>query len=244
VTLGACPGATLFVGGFAIERSAYCAPLDVYFGDSTEPERIMLPFGGVDCRDGTILLAKPDPGPAPDVTGMTLRLARLAIRMTHLIPAVDSGDPFEPGAIVWRQEPNDGATYEPGTVVGLGTCQAADHVVATYEDWMGPEGVAFSDAWMVPFLKDRVPRAFYYFFVSARVIGGPGDGRIATWLLPPWAQQDNGFNTPHVSLVVNDVAQELGFGDHRFDAADYGAEDWRDLEGAIGSQQCVEASTA
>ncbi len=26
VTLGACPGATLFVGGFAIERSAYCAP--------------------------------------------------------------------------------------------------------------------------------------------------------------------------------------------------------------------------
>ena len=80
--------------------------------------------------------------------------------------------------------------------------------------------------------------------VAGTVIGGPGDGRIATWLLPPWAQQDDGFNTPHVSLVVNDVAQELGFGDHRFDAADYGAEDWRDLEGALGSQQCVEDPTA
>ncbi|MGZ8785457.1 MAG: hypothetical protein ACXW1Y_07840, partial [Acidimicrobiia bacterium] len=80
VTLRACDQyPTAFIGGF-ITAKQYCAPLDLYFRDSTEPERIILPFGGVDCPDGSFPVAKPELGPVPDVVGSTLRDARLAIR--------------------------------------------------------------------------------------------------------------------------------------------------------------------
>ena len=103
VTLSACEGtATAFRGGF-VTTEDYCAPLDVHFGDGNEPERVFLSFGVADCPDGTTPLAKPEPGPVPDGVGSTLREARLAIRLTALVPSVNEGDPIDPEGMVWAR---------------------------------------------------------------------------------------------------------------------------------------------
>ena len=241
VTLRACDGyQTAFLGGFATTKQ-YCAPLDLYFGDNTEPERIFLPFGGVDCPDGTTPLAKPEVGPVPDVTGSTLRDARLAIRLADLAPSVSDGDPIDPEGMVWGQEPGDGGTYQPGTIIGLRTCQPADHVVATYQERIEGTGVIFSDAWMAPSLDNTLES---WYFVSALVTGGPTDGQIATWALPgfgPGAGVDS-ENTPNLSFPANEVSQGFNFGDRRFTPGQYGVDDWLDLDGAIASQRCVSLS--
>jgi hypothetical protein len=241
VTLRACDGyQTAFLGGFATIKQ-YCAPLDVYFGDSTEPERIFLPFGGVDCPDGSLPLAKPELAPVPDVVGSTLRDARLAIRLADLVPMVSGGDPIDPEGMVWGQEPGHEGTYQPGTIIGLRTCQPADHVVATYQARLEETGVTLSGGWMAPSLGNNLES---WFFVSALVTGGPTDGEIATWALPgfgPSAGVDS-ENTPNLSFPANEVSQGFNFGDRRFTPEQYGVDDWLDLDGAVASQRCVSLS--
>lgn len=80
VTLRGCDGAPrVFRGGFVTERE-YCAPLDVYFGEDPDPVRITVSTSP-DCGFVADLLARPETGPVPDVTGLILREARLAIRL-------------------------------------------------------------------------------------------------------------------------------------------------------------------
>lgn len=245
VTLQACDGyPTVFAGGFVTEQS-YCAPLDVYFGDSTERERVFLPFGSVNCPEGTTPPINPEPGPVPDVTGLTLREARLAIRLAALVPSVNTRDHIDPEGMVWAQEPGDGGTYQPGMVIGLRTCQPADHVVATYQGRLDSDlprtEVTLSNGWMAPSLN---PSLESWYFVSALVSGGPADGQIATWVLPPWVAPDDPANTPSISFPVNDASRSLNFGDSRFNAENYGADDPLDLDGAIATQRCVALSQA
>jgi hypothetical protein len=83
-----------------------------------------------------------------------------------------------------------------------------------------------------------------WYFVSALVSGGPADGQIATWVLPPWVAPDDPANTPSISFPVNDASRSLNFGDSRFNAENYGADDPLDLDGAIATQRCVALSQA
>ncbi len=239
VTLEACDATfpTAFAGGMA-SKQEYCAPLDVFFGDDPEPERIILPIGQVECSAGTIPLAFPELGPVPDVTGMSVRDARLAIRKAALFPSVNPGDSIEPGGRVWGQKPGPGETPPEGSVIGLRTCQPADDVAATYQGRLEGTGVTLSEAWMAP-LHDNNFESWY--FVSALVSGGPTDGQVATWALPgftPGVTVDS-TNTPSLSFPVNEVSQSFNFGDRRFTPEDYGVSDWLDLDGAIASQRCV-----
>ena len=96
VTLRACRDhATWFTVRF-VTSEAYCAPLDLYFQGQRDPVRVVLPFGGVDCTRQSAALLRPSPGPLPDVTGMTLREAWLAIRLVGLKPGVTYDDPPVP----------------------------------------------------------------------------------------------------------------------------------------------------
>ena len=239
VTLRACGATTLFEGGFVTTSRNYCAPLDVYFGDSSEPVRIILPFDGVACPDGSMALVAAEPGPLPDVVGMSLREARLAIRLTDLFPSVNVGDPLEPTGIVWGQEPNDGAIYEPGAKVRLRTCRSAAEIESAFQSRFVGTGVMLSNAWMTPSHDQSLDS---WWFVSARVSGGASDGQIATWALPEYPGVADENNTPGLSIPANSVAELFGFGERRFTPEDYGVEDWLDFDGGIGSQRCVEAS--
>ena len=239
VTLRACDRYhTAFNGGFVAEKF-YCAPLDVFLGDSTEPERIILRLGVTDCPDGSTLLEKPELGPVPDVTGSILRDARLAIRLAALVPEVNDRDPIDPEGMVWSQEPNDGGTYQPQTIVGLRTCQPADHVIATYQERLARTGVALTAAWMAPALN---PSLESWYFVSALVSGGPTDGQTATWVLPSYVAPADPINTPNLSIPANEVSQGFDFGFQRATPEDYGVDDWFDLDGAAASQRCVSLS--
>ena len=85
--------------------------------------------------------ALPELGPVPDVTGLTVREARLAIRLAALVPVVNRGDPIDPSGMVWGQEPGAGQTPESGAAVGLRTCWPADQVVSLYQNRLEGTGV-------------------------------------------------------------------------------------------------------
>lgn len=231
VTLPGCQNrSSTFIGGF-VTSEAYCAPLDVYFADDPDPHRVMLPFGGLDCPEVSVTLKRPEPGPIPDIVGLTLRGARLAWRLVAADPVVNNGEPVGPDSMVWAQEPNSGATYEPGAVVGLRTCQPADEVVATYQERLDDIGVTLSAAWMAPV---QTPDFNSWWFISALVAGGDFDNGVATWGLPVFAG---------ALFPANAVAEGVSFGDGRITPEDFGLENWLDLGGAVASQRCVEAST-
>ncbi len=228
----------MFVGGFAATHDD-CAPLDLYFGDDPQPTQIVIALGIVDCPDGTTPVELPEPGPLPDVIGLTVRQARLAIRLVGLIPMAEAGDrAVDPDGIVYAQEPNDRLTYEPGTIIGLRACQQASHVVATYQLRLDGTGVTLSNGWMAP---SQTTNLDSWWFVSALVSGGPSDGRVATWALPSFGGVDP-VNTPGLSFPANEVSQGFDFGDRRFTPDDYGVADWVELDGALASQLCVEVS--
>ena len=247
VTLSACRDhATWFTGGF-ITSEAYCARLDLYFQGQRDPVRVVLPFGGVDCARQSAALLRPSPGPLPDVTGMTLREAWLAIRLVGLEPGVTYDDPLYPDGVVWAQEPNDGRAYDPGTVIGLRSCRSGDDLVAIYQQLIG-NGVRLSHGWI-----ERSQDVDWH-FISALVTGGSADGQIATWILPrfggatvlavglPFLVPANNAAT----LLVPETGEgDLMFGDLiGFTPQDYGVEDWLELDGAVGSRRCVEASAS
>jgi hypothetical protein len=239
VTLEACDARfpTVFVGGFAGAYNS-CAPLDVYFGNDPQPTRVIFSLGNVDCPDGPTPLELPEPGPVPDVIGLTVRQARTALRLVGLVPIAEDGDrAVDRDGIVFAQEPNDGRTYEPGTIIGMRTCRAANHVVATYQSRLEGTGVTLSNGWMAP-SGDKES----WWFVSALVSGGSNDGQVATWALPAFGGGVDSVNTPNLSFPANEVSQSFDFGDRRFTPDDYGVTDWLDLDGAIASQQCVTIS--
>lgn len=241
VTLRSCDGsASVFIGGFVSNRS-YCAPLAVYFGDSMEPHQVGLPFGDAPCPDEVDGFATAQSGPVPDVTGLPLREARLAIRLAGLDPVVNDGESDMPDSLVWAQEPDDGQTHAAGSVVGLRTCQSADPTIAAFQQRLdsmpGQDHPVLSHGWMTP-ASD--PGLEEWHFVSALITGGPSDGQIATWVLPPWIAPDDPLNTPGIAFFLNETAQNLGFGDSRFNPQAYGGETWTDFAGALESQRCVE----
>jgi hypothetical protein len=239
VTLRACElEPTTFVGGI-VAGTPYCAPLDVYVGDDPSPRRVALALDAVDCPDGPLALATPARAPAPDMVGRPLRRARLEIRLAGLSPEVERGDPMEPDSLVWAQEPNDGATYPKGTVVGLRTCRPAGEVLTTYRGRLNGTGVDLSRGWMAPSHDEQLES---WYFVSALVIGSASDRQVATWALPPWALPADALNTPSLSFPVNDVARGLGFGDSRFRPESFGVSGYADIDAAVASQQCVTAS--
>lgn len=239
VTLAACNASfpTVFAGGMVSEQD-YCAPLDIYLGDDPEPERVILPIGQAQCSAGTIALVFPELGPVPDVTGMSVRDARLAIRKAAFIPSVNPGDSLVPDGRVWGQEPSPGESPGEGSIIGLRTCRPADDVAATYQGRLEGTGVTLSEAWMAPLHDDYLES---WYFVSALVSGGSHDGQVATWAIPgftPGVTVDS-TNTPNLSFPANEVSQSFDFGDRRFTPEDYGVSDWLDLDGAIASQRCV-----
>lgn len=130
-------------------------------------------------------------------------------------------------------------TYEPGTIIGLRTCRAANHVVATYQSRLEGTGVTLSNGWMAPSPNTNLES---WWFVSALVSGGSSDGQVATWALPGFGGGVDAVNTPNLSFPANEVSQSFDFGDRRFTPDDYGVADWLDLDGAIASQQCVTIS--
>jgi hypothetical protein len=173
------------------------------------------------------------------MVGRPLRRARLEIRLAGLSPEVERGDPMEPDSLVWAQEPNDGATYPKGTVVGLRTCRPAGEVLTTYRGRLNGTGVDLSRGWMAPSHDEQLES---WYFVSALVIGSASDRQVATWALPPWALPADALNTPSLSFPVNDVARGLGFGDSRFRPESFGVSGYADIDAAVASQQCVTAS--
>lgn len=246
VTFRACRDhPALFVGGFNITED-YCAPLDVYFGDDPEPVRIILPFGGLDCPDGSVGLLRPEPGPVPGVLGLTIREARLAIRLAALVPEMSDGDPVYADGMVWAQEPGVGSTRELGTVVSLRTCRSGHAVVAVYQTFIEETGVTLSDGWVARSVDDVVS----WYFISAFVTGGPADGQVATWILPLSDGTPTSINAKPMSVPANAAAQAFTetigsrfvIGEQFFSPEDFGATDWMDFQAANVSQQCVAAS--
>ncbi|HAX82298.1 MAG TPA: hypothetical protein DCY40_07020 [Actinobacteria bacterium] len=119
-------------------------------------------------------------------------------------------------------------------------CQAADHVVATYQPRLGDD-VRLENAWMV---ESTDPSLEAWYFISATVVGGPLDGQIATWEFPAFGGTVDPVNTPHLSIPANEVAAAFDIGtdpvllDNVHPEA-YGFTSWSEVEGFELSQRCV-----
>jgi hypothetical protein len=115
-------------------------------------------------------------------------------------------------------------------------CEDATDVIAAFPDHLY-EGVVLESPWMV-LSRDAGLESWY--FVSARMIGGPHDRAIATWALPAFPGEADENNTPGLSIPINEPAASLGFGMRTLDPRDHGVDDWFQLDGALASQWCVE----
>ena len=125
----------------------------------------------------------------------------------------------------------------PPTTDVPGSCLPADREVAAYRARLAEPGVTLTDPTMV---RSGDPALESWYFVSARVVGGPHDGAIATWAIPGHTNGDTDLtDTADLSVPANDTANGFAFGDRRLSPAAYGASEWMDLDGAIASQRCV-----
>lgn len=123
------------------------------------------------------------------------------------------------------------------SLVVAASCRDAAHVEGTFTDRL-PDGVSLTTPRMV---RSRDAHLQPWYFVSARVVGGPFDGEIASWALPGFdgTSVDN-TNTPSLSVPINQAASSLGFGMTHLDPASYGMEDWLQIDGALASQACLQ----
>jgi hypothetical protein len=80
-----------------------------------------------------------------------------------------------------------------------------------------------------------------WYFISARVIGGPFDGDLATWAHPGFdGRSVDATNTPSLAVPINQAATSFEFGKTTLEPETYGVGDWLQLDGALASQLCVE----
>jgi len=116
-------------------------------------------------------------------------------------------------------------------------CEDATHVVAAFADRL-PTGVSLESAQMV-LSRDASLESWY--FTSARIVGGPIDGELASWALPGFDNRTpiSTINTPNLSVPINQAADSLGFG-MALEPTDYGVDDWLQLDGARTSQTCAQ----
>lgn len=115
-------------------------------------------------------------------------------------------------------------------------CQTAAHVAATFVDRL-PTDVTLGTAWMV---LSRVANLESWYFISARVVGGPFNGQLASWALPGFdGISVDTTNTPNLAVPINEAATYLGFGMTTLNPVNYGVDDWLQLDGALASQRCV-----
>lgn len=115
-------------------------------------------------------------------------------------------------------------------------CESATHVIATFADRL-PTDVSLETAHMV---RSRDAELESWYFVSARVVGGPFDGEIATWAHPGFdGRSVDTTNTPRLAAPINEAARYLGFGTTSLEPAGY---DWLQLDGALASQRCVQTA--
>lgn len=78
-----------------------------------------------------------------------------------------------------------------------------------------------------------------WLFISATVSDGPHHGEIATWTLPGFNFVGEQEQLPRL-VPANEIAADLEPGiANPYSAADYGVEDWMDLDGAIQSVECL-----
>jgi hypothetical protein len=121
-------------------------------------------------------------------------------------------------------------------------CIPAGEVVATYESRIDPE-VELTNAWMVRSLD---PNLESWFFISATVQGGEFDGEIATWQLPGFNSEVDPVNTPSLSIAAEEIASSIFHGTQAqlqgLEPADYGVQDWSEIEGFEASRLCLSAT--
>lgn len=155
-------------------------------------------------------------------------------------------------SIAGIEDPSTGAVWTPPTDViaagedqaaasdmaRTGRCEDASHVVATFTARL-PQGVSLGVSSMV---LSRDPGLESWYFSSARVIGGPFDGSTATWAQPAFdGVHVDAYNTPNLAVPINEAAGSMGFGTNSLRPANYGVDDWFQLDGAIASRDCVSA---
>lgn len=123
------------------------------------------------------------------------------------------------------------------SLVTPAVCEDAAHVVAAFADRL-PTGVSLESSQMV-LSRDAFLESWY--FTSARIVGGPYDGELASWALPGFDHRTaiSTINTPNQSVPLNQAASSLGFG-MALDPSDYGVDNWLHLDGALASQICVQ----
>ena len=117
-------------------------------------------------------------------------------------------------------------------------CENAAHVTAAFVDHLPPD-VTLGTARMV-LSRDADLESWY--FMSARVVGGPFDGELASWAHPGFDGRNvDTTNTPGLAVPINEAAKYMGFGMTSLEPAGYGVNYWLQLDGALASQQCVQA---
>jgi len=129
------------------------------------------------------------------------------------------------------------------TTTEASQCEDASWVVASFAGRL-PEGILLEQSQMVP---SQDPGLESWYFISARVVGGTFDGEVATWAFPELnpSAGTSGLPTNVADLAVpaNDAASALCFGMTSLIPADYGVDDWIQLDGALASQQCLTTAT-
>ena len=116
-------------------------------------------------------------------------------------------------------------------------CENAAHVTAAFADHLPPD-VTLGTARMV---LSRDANLESWYFMSARVVGGPFDGELASWAHTGFDGRNvDTTNTPGLAVPINEAANYLGFGMTSLEPASYGVDHWLQLDGALASQQCVQ----
>jgi hypothetical protein len=129
----------------------------------------------------------------------------------------------------------------PSPTTPTGGCEDASWVVATFTSRL-PEGTHLEQPQM---LLSRDPLLESWYFISARIVGGPEDGQVATWAFPkldPTERTQLPANMAQLAVPANQAAASLGFGMTTLNPTDYGVADWMQLDGALASQQCLKAA--
>ena len=122
-------------------------------------------------------------------------------------------------------------------LVTTAVCEDAAHVTAAFVDHLPPD-VTLGTAQMV-LSRDADLESWY--FTSARVVGGPFDGELASWAHPGFDGSNvDTTNTPGLAVPINEAASYMGFGRTSLEPAGYGVDYWLQLDGALASQQCVQ----
>jgi hypothetical protein len=122
-------------------------------------------------------------------------------------------------------------------LVSPAPCEDAQHIVAAFTGRL-PDGVALMTPQMVV-SRDATLESWY--FMTARVEGGPFGGELATWAHPGFdGRTVDTTNTPSLAVPANDAAASLGFGMTTLDPITYGVDNWLQLDGATASQRCLQ----